>query len=197
MWPLIGGQRTGALELARRTRGSSLYGITHQLIFGVHRPTMNAFVEFGAKYLIFIIAFVAVMFTLVSDRTARNRTIALAVMAFPVALLLAWVAGLLYYHTRPFVVEGVQPLIPHPPDNGFPSHHTMLAMATSAVVFVYSRKVGLLLGIMAILIGISRVVAKVHYPVDILGGVAIAIACTGVAWMTLRRFASFPSKDRP
>ena len=158
---------------------------------------MNGFVEFGAKYLIFIIAFVAVMFTLVSDRTARNRTIALAVMAFPVALLMAWVAGLLYYHTRPFVIEGVQPLFPHAPDNGFPSHHTMLAMATSAIVFVYSRKVGLLLGIMAILIGISRMIAKLHYPVDILGGAAIAIASTGVAWMMLKRFASSPSRDRP
>ena len=158
---------------------------------------MNGFVEFGAKYLIFIIAFVAVMFTLVSDRTARNRTIALAVMAFPVALLMAWVAGLLYYHTRPFVIEGVQPLFPHAPDNGFPSHHTMLAMATSAIVFVCSRKVGLLLGIMAILIGISRMIAKLHYPVDILGGAAIAIASTGVAWMMLKRFASSPSRDRP
>ena len=155
---------------------------------------MNGFVEFVARYLIFIIAFVAVMFTLVSDRTERNRTIALAVMAFPVALLMAWVAGLLYYHTRPFVVEGVQPLIPHESNNGFPSHHTMLAMATSAIVFVRSRKAGLLLGIMAILIGISRVIARLHYPVDVLGGAAIGIASTGVAWMTLRRFASLACK---
>ena len=157
---------------------------------------MNGFVEFGAKHLVFIVAFVAVMFTLVSDRTARNRTIALAVIAFPVALLMAWVAGLLYYHTRPFVVEGVQPLIPHESNNGFPSHHTMLAMATSAIVFVCSRKVGLLLGIMAILVGISRVLVKLHYPVDILGGAAIAIASAGIAWMTLRRFASLPPRHR-
>ena len=158
---------------------------------------MNGFVEFGAKYLIFIIAVVAVAVTLVSDRTARNRTIALAIVAFPVALLLTWVAGHLYYHTRPFVIEGVQPLIPHEPDNGFPSDHTVLAMTSSAIVFAYSRKVGLLLGVMAILVGISRVIAKLHYPVDILGGAAIAMSSAGIAWMMLKRFASLLSWDRP
>lgn len=158
---------------------------------------MNGFVEFGARYLICIIAVLAVVVALVSDRTARTRTIALAIVAFPVALLLTWVAGHLYYHTRPFVIEGVQSLIPHEPDNGFPSDHTMLAMTTSAIMFVYHRKVGLLLGILAILIGVSRVIAKLHYPIDILAGAAIAIASTGIAWMTLKRLGSLLSRDRP
>jgi membrane-associated phospholipid phosphatase len=158
---------------------------------------MNGFVEFGARYLICIIAVLAVVVALVSGRTARTRMIALAIVAFPVALLLTWVAGHLYYHTRPFVIEGVQPLIPHEPDNGFPSDHTMLAMTTSAIMFVYHRKVGLLLGILAILIGVSRVIAKLHYPIDILAGAAIAIASTGIAWMTLKRLGSLLSRDRP
>lgn len=145
---------------------------------------------FAGHYLIFVVAFAAVIFALLSERKVRNRTIGLALLAFPTALLIAWVAGHFYYHTRPFVVENVQPLIPHEPNNGFPSDHTLLATVSSAVVFIHSRKVGLLLGIMALLIGASRVVAKLHYPVDILGGAAIAIASTDIAWLTLKRFAS-------
>jgi undecaprenyl-diphosphatase len=148
---------------------------------------MNAVVVFVGKYLIFVVALMAVVFTLFSERTVRNKIVRLAVLAFAMALLLAWVVGLLYYHTRPFVVNDVRPLIPHQPDSGFPSDHTLLAMTASAVVFVYSRQVGLLLGVMTLIIGAARVIAKLHYPVDVLGGIAIAIASTGIAWIALRK----------
>jgi undecaprenyl-diphosphatase len=149
---------------------------------------MNALAAFAGKYLIFILALAAIIIALLSERTVRNSIIRLALLAFPTALLMAWVAGLLYYHTRPFVVEGVQPLISHQPDNGFPSDHTLLAMVSSGVLFVHNRKAGLLLGILGILIGIARVIAKLHYPIDILGGIGIAIASVGISWMILRKF---------
>jgi undecaprenyl-diphosphatase len=149
---------------------------------------MNALAAFAGKYLIFILALAAIIIALLSERTVRNSIIRLALLAFPTALLMAWVAGLLYYHTRPFVVEGVQPLISHQPDNGFPSDHTLLAMVASGVLFVHNRKAGLLLGILGILIGIARVIAKLHYPIDILGGIGIAIASVGISWMILTKF---------
>jgi membrane-associated phospholipid phosphatase len=43
-----------------------------------------------------------------------------------------------------------------------------------------------LLGILGILIGVSRVMAKVHYPIDIVASIAIAISVTGFAWIILK-----------
>jgi membrane-associated phospholipid phosphatase len=47
--------------------------------------------------------------------------------------------------------------------------------------------VGVLLGILAILVGVSRVMARVHYPVDIVGSVAFATFAAYISWIILRR----------
>jgi membrane-associated phospholipid phosphatase len=59
-------------------------------------------------------------------------------------------------------------------------------MVAAAIIFVYSRKLGVLLVILGILISVSRVMAKVHYPIDIVGSIAIAISVTGFAWIILK-----------
>lgn len=146
---------------------------------------MDTLIVIGAKYLIFVVAFLAVTATLLSERAVRCNIIKLALLSFPIAFLVALVAGALFYDTRPFVVEHIEPLIPHAADNGFPSDHTLFAMVAAATVFVYSRKLGLLLGLLGIFIGVSRAMARVHYPIDIVGSIVIAIAATFIAWVLL------------
>jgi membrane-associated phospholipid phosphatase len=63
-------------------------------------------------------------------------------------------------------------------------------MVAAATIFVYRRKLGVFLGIVAVLVGVSRVFARLHYPVDIIGSMALAIAATGIAWIIVRRFFS-------
>jgi len=147
---------------------------------------MDTLIVIGAKYLIYTVAFLAVIATLISERAARYDIIKLALLSFPIAFLVSLVAGALFYDTRPFVVEHIAPLIPHAADNGFPSDHTLLAVVAAATVFVYRRKVGVLLGVLSILIGVSRVMAKLHYPIDIVGSIVIAIAATCFAWIILK-----------
>ena len=57
-----------------------------------------------------------------------------------------------------------------PADGAFPSQHAALAFALGVTIFMHDRKVGWFYLIGAIAIGIARVVANVHYPVDIIGG---------------------------
>jgi undecaprenyl-diphosphatase len=148
--------------------------------------SMSLLIIFVGQYLIFIVALVALSTTLLSERTVRNKLIVLAVLSFLIASGIAFVANIFYYDPRPFVIEHITPLIPHAPDNGFPSDHTLFAMVASAVTFVYKRKIGILLGVLAILIGISRVIAGVHHPIDIIGGVIIGIVATGIAWTAMK-----------
>ena len=157
---------------------------------------MDTLIIIGGEYLIVAVSLIGVAALFLSKGKVWTRTIKLAILSFPIAFLAAWVAGHFYYDTRPFVVENVQPIIHHQIDNGFPSDHTLYAMVTAAVVFAYHRRIGLFLGILGILIGIARVAARVHHPVDIIGGIAIAIAATGIAWLILRRVdRSFGRQD--
>ena len=154
-------------------------------------PSYNRFMDtlivIGAKYVIFVVGLAAIVCTLLSERTVRNNIVKIAVLSFPLAFLIAFIASLLYYDTRPFVAENTRPLIPHAADNGFPSDHTLYAMVMATIIFAYNRTIGVLLVILAILVGVSRVMAGVHYPVDIVGSVAIAAVATCVGWIILRR----------
>lgn len=147
---------------------------------------MDTLIVIGAKYVIIAVGLLALIATLLSGRIVRCNIIKLAFLSFPIAFLLSLIAGHLYYHTQPFVVEHIEPLIPHEADNGFPSDHTLFATVAATTLFVYRRKLGVFLGILAILIGVSRVVAKIHYPIDIIGSIMIAMAATVLAWIIIR-----------
>ena len=158
---------------------------------------MNALVIFLAQYLVIVSGLIAVIAAVFSEKTVRNNIIKLAILSFVIAFLVAFVAGALYYDPRPFAAGNIEPLFPHQADNGFPSDHTLIAMVISSTVFVFRRKLGIVLGILGILVGISRVLSHVHHPIDIVGSVFIAIVATYIAWLVLRKvdksFRNYPS----
>lgn len=74
-------------------------------------------------------------------------------------------------HPRPFaVLPEVVTLIPDQAGYSFPSMHTALTVAVAMSVLVHHRRLGLLLVLFALLVGISRIYVGVHYPVDVLVG---------------------------
>lgn len=111
-----------------------------------------------------------------------------------VALLLAYglaaLAGALYSHPQPFAVYGFEPLIAHAVDNSFPSHHTLAFSVLAMVVYLRYRRAGLLLWGLAGLVGVLRVAAGLHWPVDIVAAAAlgaIAAALVHLAFNAIRR----------
>ena len=89
--------------------------------------------------------------------------------------LTAWVITLLIKNffpvDRPFLQKSVETYtLTTPNDGAFPSAHVAVAFALSVTIFLHDRKVGWFYLLAAILIGIARVMANVHYPTDILGG---------------------------
>lgn len=77
---------------------------------------------------------------------------------------------------RPFEEHDTEALAGLALGGGFPSFHTALAFALATNVTFHQKHVGVLLLIAAGLVGIGRIFAEVHYPVDILFGIVIGIA---------------------
>ena len=74
--------------------------------------------------------------------------------------------------TRPYeVIQGLVPLGNLPDDSSFPSGHTAISFAIPAVI-------------LAVLIALSRMYVGVHYPTDVLGGMAVGIVCACISlWL--------------
>ena len=153
---------------------------------------MEIIIIFLAKYLHLFVIAGAVLVGVLSEPKTRKALIILALVAIPITYGVGELAGFLIQNPRPFVVEGVAPLIPHVPNNGFPSTHALIAMTVASVVFVHNRKAGYVLFMLALLVGLGRVMALVHSPIDVLGGAVIALAVT---WCVATALKTIQSKQ--
>ena len=141
---------------------------------------MNSLIIFGAKYLFVLNILVVLIYFFTLSKNKKREFFLLALIALPAIYIIAKLSGLFFYDPRPFVSDNIIPLINHAPDNGFPSDHTLISTALAMLVFFYNKKLGVFLGIIAILVGISRILSGVHHPVDIIGGIVISIV---IAWL--------------
>lgn len=115
-------------------------------------------------------------------------------MSFIFSYLLAKISAMFIYDPRPFVTSHVQPLFPHTPDNGFPSDHTLLTTAIAAVIFAFNKRLGAFLFALALVIGLARILAHVHQPLDIISSVLIAVGMTLVSNRLLDRLMKAPKQ---
>ena len=142
-------------------------------------------VIFFAKYAVFIIVAFAVGYWLTLPKKQKIQMLVFGVFVATIAFLLTRIGGALYYDSRPFVSMGVDPIIPHADNNGFPSDHTALAFTAAATMFYMNKKLGILTLVVAILVGASRVLGYIHSPIDILGSIMfVAIAYAAAYRMT-------------
>jgi len=83
---------------------------------------------------------------------------------------------------RPFEIMGVEPGASYLNNPGFPSDHALFTAFLTLAVWFETRKKGIAiaLGLMTLLVCIGRVLALVHTPLDVIGG--ILVACVGVVW---------------
>ena len=132
--------------------------------------SMNSVIIFCAKYLFVLVVICLAVAWLPTDRETKKRFIVATVLAGGIAFALSRIAGHLYYDPRPFVTEHLKPLIPHGADNGFPSDHALLTMALTAITYFFNKKIASLMLVLTIVVGVARILAKVHSPLDIGGG---------------------------
>jgi undecaprenyl-diphosphatase len=135
---------------------------------------MQTIIALTAQYLYLVVMLIALTVFLLLDGADKKKSLILAIAAGIVAYLLVKISAHFIYSPRPFVVDNIKPLFTHAPDNGFPSDHTLISAIAAFIVFMFNKKVGLLLVFLALAVGISRVLAGVHHPIDIIGSFIIA-----------------------
>jgi len=136
---------------------------------------INLIFIFGAKYLYLGIIIIAFIWFLSQNNSRKREILLLSCICLPLIFIVSEIAGRLYYNPQPFVVGNFEPLVPHQADNGFPSHHTLLVSAVSTVVFLFNRRLSLLLWFLTLFVGFSRVYAGVHHIIDVIASIFISI----------------------
>lgn len=142
--------------------------------------------DFGYLLIVLLAYFLATH----EDKRRGAREVAVMVLTATLAWLLAHAIKYIYYEPRPFAAfSDVRQLIPHEADSSFPSGHAVFFSALATAMWFYHKRLAVLLGIGAILIGAARVAAGVHYPTDILAGFILGVAVAFVAARLLDKYA--------
>ncbi len=105
------------------------------------------------------------------DGRLKREMVVHGFIAFWLAWVLAHGLKLIFPTVRPFLINGEQSLVVFPEANGaFPSGHSAAVFALASIIWFHNKKLGLLYFLGALGVGVGRVLANVHYPVDVFGG---------------------------
>jgi len=149
---------------------------------------MDSVIVFCAKYLVAAVALLYLVAIVQASKKDRKALVISFIIAGIVAVILDKLGGKLYYDPRPFVSHHYTPLIQHAADNGFPSEHTIFGMTTSILLFFYRRRLGGLAIVIAYIVGVARIAAHVHSPIDIIGAIIFSAIAAATGYYATRKY---------
>lgn len=153
-------------------------------------------VIFLGKWLPYFTAAAFLVLIFLSCSSKQERLYWVLVSAFTFLLsreVIVAIIHFFYYTPRPFKALSLTPLINHADTSSLPSSHAVIFFALAVLVYFLNKKYFGYFFISAVLIGLGRVAAGVHWPVDILMGAVLGLA-TAAASVYLLPY-SFPKKD--
>lgn len=147
-------------------------------------PITDALIVFSAKWLPWFLVVGLIFFIFIhrhkeartlaelfSSAKLRMRELAMILFSALFALVLAEAMKYFYASPRPFeILADINLLFSYGWGDSFPSGHATFFAALAAAVYSYHKKLGILYIIAALLIGLGRIMAGIHFPIDILAG---------------------------
>ena len=162
-------------------------------------PFIDWLITFCAVYLPYIVIFAAIVFVVYHKHGKGGEPILQLVkihfrefLTLILSVLITWgiiaILKELIGAPRPYLALGdFTPLFPYGGYDSFPSGHAGLFAAIAGSVFIFHRRVGFFFLGFAVLIGIARIVAGVHFPIDILAGLIIGFFGVQIVYRLLSK----------
>jgi undecaprenyl-diphosphatase len=122
----------------------------------------------------------------------RGRSALLrALLVMATGLALAQIIGLLWPTPRPFAMGLGHAWLHHAANASFPSDHmTLFACAALSLLCDGVVLAGSLIAAIGICVGLARVYLGIHFPLDLLGGCAVAAIANTLVWMGWARWGA-------
>lgn len=130
---------------------------------------------FLASFLIWLM-FAGLVVLWFIDGKIKKEQVVHALLASFIAFTVSQILKQLFHTSRPFQIDGLGVMTLTIPNSfSFPSEHAAVAFALALTVWLHDKKVGIIFIILAALVAIARVLANVHFPIDIIVGGIIGV----------------------
>jgi undecaprenyl-diphosphatase len=171
--------------------GQGSVGVEYSLVHWINQvmhahPLLASIVVEFSTWGVLVFGVLAVGLWLLSPpgETAWKRACAAGLSAAAVGLLANQVISHVWDRARPYEAHAaIVPLLSRSTDPSFPSDHATAALSIAFGVFFVSRRAGWLFLAFAAVVSVSRVLAGMHYPTDVLGSLVVS---AGAGYFTAR-----------
>jgi undecaprenyl-diphosphatase len=127
-------------------------------------------------------------------RERNQKAVACAAASLGISQLVVLGINSLFFRTRPFFELDTNLIFYQPTDSSFPSNSTTIVFAVAVAIYIYNKKAGTVLLIMASLLAFSRVFVGIHYPSDVLAGAVIGAAVAFIMYCLFTLLEPWPSR---
>ncbi len=151
----------------------------------------NLLIIFFSKYVLYLIV-AGVLLWLFVKRKNMYAFIIVFVPAIFNRLVVTELIRLFVHSTRPFIALHAMPLVSVAErewHGSFPSGHAIFLFSLATSVWLYNKRFGVALYVLALAVGIARAFALVHWPMDIFAGAVLGIALTLGEIVALKKIA--------
>ncbi|MDG0793442.1 undecaprenyl-diphosphatase [Cohnella ginsengisoli] len=150
--------------------------------------------EFCAQDIVFAMIAILGILWFTGKKQNQKAVFFAAVTACAAMLIGSLVISPAVQHPRPFATHQVHQLVAHAADYSFPSDHAMLAFSIAFSVLLVKRRIGMLLLVLAVVTGFSRVYVGVHYPADIAGAAVLSAVAAFAVHLLRDRLDPIPER---
>jgi undecaprenyl-diphosphatase len=175
----------------------------HQLFFLLsdlahHSVVFDGVIKFCAIYLPYLVVISAIIFVLYHQHGTGNEPVFQMVkihikefLILACSILFTWgfitLLKELIGAPRPYLVfQNFASLFPYGAYDSFPSGHAGLFGAIAGAIYIFHRRAGIT--ICALVIGLSRIIAGVHFPLDIITGLIIGFFGVQLVYRLFKKY---------
>ena len=131
---------------------------------------MIFFTSLGDNGIIWII----LLIVLLSGKKTRNKGVVLLITVITVFILTNYLKEE-FHRVRPYEYMNFIPKVKTSGTSSFPSAHSAVAFAVFGVYYFYNLRYKYVIGVIALIIAVSRFHLEVHYLSDVLAGIALGL----------------------
>ncbi|WP_394272720.1 phosphatase PAP2 family protein [Butyricicoccus sp.] len=163
---------------------AAITSIDFSLLYWIQVHMRNTFFDSFFKFITHLgdtgVIWIALGIILLCFPKTRRCGICMLACLAVTALLGEGILKHLFTRERPCVQQPIEDmLLAVPSTYSFPSGHSASSFTAATAVFFHYRKAGIAAYILAALIAFSRLYCYVHFPTDVLTGIALGL-CVGI-----------------
>lgn len=171
----------------------SLESLNYQLFYAVNatnQPSVitTKFATFCANDLLYL-TFIFLVVYWIKGNDEKRQLVLKAILATLLALIVAFVIGLIDPTARPFVAGIGHTWMVHAPTPSFPSDHmTIFSVLMTSFYLAKKQLLSLILAMTGLLTAWARVYVGIHFPLDMLGGLLLGVVSSQIVTIIWQKF---------